>query len=83
MKALDDRTNEMLMKNAQNIANQSIDIAKLTSGSSIKIDTLEKTFETIIRGIEETKQIEQENKHNRDESRQKLLQLQQKLENKR
>ncbi len=83
MKALDDKTNEMLMRNAQNIASQSIDIAKLTSGSSIKIETLEKTFETIVRGIEETKQIEEENRQSRDASRVKLLELQNKLESKR
>lgn len=83
MKALDEKTNEMLMRNAQNIANQSIDIAKLTSGSSIKIETLENTFETIMRGIEETKQIEEENRQSRDAGRQKLLELQQQLENKR
>lgn len=83
MKALDDKTNEMLMRNAQNIASQSVDIARLTSGSSIKMETLEKTFETIMRGIEETKQIEEENKQNRDVSRQKLVELQHKLESKR
>ncbi|QUH18536.1 toxic anion resistance protein [Alkaliphilus sp. B6464] len=83
MKALDDKTNEMLMRNAQNIASQSVDIARLTSGSSIKIETLEKTFETIVRGIEETKQIEEENRQNRDASRQKLLELQHQLESKR
>jgi len=82
MKALDDKTNEMLMRNAQNIASQSVDIARLTSGSSVKIETLEKTFETIIRGIEETKQIEEENRQNRDASRQKLVELQGKLESK-
>lgn len=82
MRALDEKTNEMLMRNAENIANQSIDIAKLTSGSSIKIETLENTFETIVKGIDETRQIEEENKQNRESSRQRLLELQHKLENK-
>ncbi len=83
MEALDKTTNEMLLKNAQNIANQSIDIAKLTSGSSIKIETLEQTFETIMKGIEDTKQIEMENKQKREESRSKLLTLQKQLEGRR
>ncbi|SHK30324.1 toxic anion resistance protein [Tepidibacter formicigenes] len=83
MEALDKTTNEMLLKNAQNIANQSVDIAKLTSGTSIKIETLEKTFETIIKGIEDTKQIELENKQKREESKMKLLDLQKKLEQRR
>ncbi len=82
MKALDDKTNEMLIRNAENIASQSVDIAKLTSGSSIKIETLEKTFETIVRGIEETKQIEEENRQNRDSTRERLLELQHQLEDK-
>ncbi|GAB6087418.1 toxic anion resistance protein [Alkaliphilus crotonatoxidans] len=80
MRALDEKTNEMLLRNAENIAAQSVDIARLTSGSSIKIETLEKTFETIMRGIEETRQIEIENKQSREESRKKLLELQNKLE---
>ncbi len=80
MKALDEKTNEMLLRNAQSIAGQSVDIARLTSGSSIKIETLEKTFETIIKGIEETKQIEIENKQNRENSRKKLLELQNQME---
>lgn len=82
MKALDDKTNEMLLKNAQNIASQSVDIARLTSGSSIKIETLEQTFETIMRGIDETNQIQQENKQSRAEGRKRLLELQSQLEKK-
>ncbi|WP_026477771.1 toxic anion resistance protein [Alkaliphilus transvaalensis] len=82
MKALDEKTNEMLLRNAQSIANQSVDIARLTSGSSIKVETLEQTFETIMRGIDETKQIEEENKHNREEGRKRLLELQGQMEKK-
>ncbi len=80
MKALDEKTNEMLLRNAQNIASNSVDIARLTSGSSIKVETLEKTFETIMKGIEETKQIEVENRQNREDGRKRLLELQNKLE---
>jgi uncharacterized protein YaaN involved in tellurite resistance len=79
MKALDDTTNEMLLKNAQNIAGQSVEIAKLMSGSSVKIETLEKTFDTILKGIDETKQIEMKNKQDREESKKKLSSLQEKI----
>ncbi|MEA1962468.1 MAG: toxic anion resistance protein [Bacillota bacterium] len=79
MKALDDTTNEMLLRNAQNIAGQSADIAKLMSGSSVKIETLEKTFDTIMKGIDETRQIEAENKQNREESKKRLASLQDKI----
>ncbi|MBM7614390.1 toxic anion resistance protein [Alkaliphilus hydrothermalis] len=80
MKALDDKTNELLLKNAVNIANHSVDLAKLISNPSIKIETLEETFNTIIRGIDETKEIERENKHNRENSRQRLAEIKQQLE---
>lgn len=79
MKALDDKTNEMLLRNAENISTQSVDIAKLSSGSSIKIETLEQTFDTIINGIQATLDIEKENKANRETGRQKILELQEKI----
>ncbi len=74
MAALDEKTNEMLIKNARNTAEQSKMTARLASGSSIKIETLETTWKMIVTGIEETKQI-QEN------ARKQRIQDQAKLEN--
>ena len=54
---LDEKTNELLIRNAQNTATQSVNIAKMAGGSSIKIETLQETYETIKNGIQETKQI--------------------------
>jgi len=82
MKALDERTNEMLMKNAENISKQSVDIAKLSGSSSIKIETLESTFNTIMNGIEETMRIEDENKLIRQQGKDRILQLQDDMKNK-
>ncbi|AAO36713.1 toxic anion resistance protein [Clostridium tetani] len=76
MSALDEKTNELLLRNAQNTAMQSKITAKLASDSSIKIETLEKTWETIIRGIDETKQIQDDVKQKRIEGTQKLHQIQ-------
>lgn len=76
MSALDEKTNELLLRNAQNTAIQSKLTAKLASDSSIKIETLEKTWETIIRGIDETKQIQDDVKQKRIEGTQKLHQIQ-------
>jgi len=76
MKALDERTNEMLMRNAENISRQSVDIAKLAGSSSIKIETLENSFNTIMNGIEETMRIEEENKLIRQEGQERIQQLQ-------
>lgn len=76
MSALDEKTNELLLRNAQNTAMQSKITAKLVSDSSIKIETLEKTCETIIRGIDETKQIQDDVKQKRIEGTQRLHQIQ-------
>ena len=51
MYALDEKTNEMLIKNAQNTVAQSKMTAQLASGNSITLDTLEKTWQTIVTGI--------------------------------
>lgn len=58
MAALDAKTNEMLVKNARNTVEQSKMTARLASGSSIKIETLETTWRTIVNGIDETRAIQ-------------------------
>lgn len=82
MKALDDRTNEMLLRNSKNISSQSVDIAKLAGSSSIKIETLESSFNTIMQGIEETIRIEDENRNARQLGKEKILQLQSEIKEK-
>lgn len=59
MAELDKKTNEMLIKNARNTVEQSKMTAKLASGSSIKIETLETTWRTIVNGIDETRAIQE------------------------
>lgn len=59
MAELDKKTNEMLIKNANNTVEQSKMTAKLASGSSVKIETLEKTWRTIVNGIDETRAIQE------------------------
>ncbi len=66
MNALDERTNEMLLKNAQNTVEQTKMTARMASGSSIKIETLEQTWRTIVDGINETKAIQDEARRNRE-----------------
>ena len=72
IKQLDDKTNELIMRNAQNTARQSVDIARMASGSSVAISTLEKSFETIMKGIEDTKAIQEANRAQRVENSAKL-----------
>ena len=67
MAELDEKTNEMLIKNATNTVETSKMTAQLASGSSIKIETLEKTWETITNGIEETNRIQEEARRTREE----------------
>lgn len=59
MSELDKKTNEMLIKNAKNTVEQSKMTARLASGSSVKIETLETTWRTIVNGIDETRAIQE------------------------
>lgn len=70
--ALDKRTNEMLVKNAKNSVEQSKMITKMASGSSIKIETLETSWRTIVDGIEATRQIQEDASRKREEDRVRL-----------
>ncbi len=72
MSALDEKTNEMLIKNAKNTVEQSKMTARMASGSSIKIETLETTWRTIVNGIDETKQIQENAKKQRVEDQARL-----------
>lgn len=72
MSALDEKTNELLLRNAKNTAEQSKMTARLASGSSIKTETLEQTWQTIVNGIEETQQIQQEARRQRQEDQKRL-----------
>ncbi|MEG2353458.1 MAG: toxic anion resistance protein [Clostridium sp.] len=82
LEELDKTTNELLLKNSESIKNQSISIAKLSSGSSIKMETLEKTWQTIMEGIDETRAIEEENRRVRDESLIKINEITEKSKEK-
>ncbi len=77
MSALDQKTNELLIKNAQNTVAQSKYTAQLASGSSIKIETLETTWKTIVSGIEETRQIQEQARKQRVEDQARLSTIKQ------
>ncbi|MBO6148123.1 MAG: toxic anion resistance protein [Lachnospiraceae bacterium] len=72
MSELDKKTNEMLMKNARNSVEVSKNTAKLASGSSIQIETLENTWKTITTGIDETQRIQEESRKKRLEDQKRL-----------
>ena len=75
--ALDQKTNELLIRNAQNTVEQSKLIAQLSSGSSIKIETLETTWQTIMNGIEETRNIQEDAKRQRVDAKARLENIKQ------
>lgn len=75
MKALDDKTNELLLKNAQNTVEQTKLTTRLANGNSIQVETLEKTWATIVSGIEETKKIQEEARVKRIEDSKRLERL--------
>lgn len=72
MAALDKKTNEMLVKNAQNSVALSQTSAKLALGSSVQIETLETTWRTITSGIEEIKGIQENARKKRIEDQARL-----------
>ena len=80
--ALDERTNEMLIKNAKNTVEQAKITTRLASGSSIKADTLETTWRTIMSGIEETRKIQEDASRQRQEDQQKLAKIKQEFQSK-
>ena len=70
---LDKKTNEMILKNATNTVEQAKLTAQMASGSSMKGGvTLEKSWRTIVNGIEETKRIQDDARRQRVEDKAKL-----------
>ena len=82
MAALDAKTNEMLIKNARNTVEQSKITARLASGSSIKIETLETTWRTIVNGIDETRAIQENARKQRVEDAKRLETIKQEFNQK-
>ena len=76
MSALDEKTNEMLLRNAQNTADQSRMTARMASGSSVKIETLEKTWKTIVQGIDDTRKIQEDARRQREQDAERLRAIQ-------
>lgn len=82
MQELDNKTNELLLRNAQNTAQQSTNIARMSGGSSIQIETLQKTYATIKEGIEETRHVQEELASKRSQDSLVLEQMKQEMKQK-
>lgn len=75
MKALDEKTNEMLLKNAQNAADNMRLTAMLAGSSAIKIETIEQSWQTIMDGIKDTKAIQEELARQREQDKAKIEEI--------
>lgn len=69
---LERRTNEMLLKNARNTVEQTKATARLAGAPSIQAETLEKSWKTIVGGIEETRRLQQSAQDQRHQDQVKL-----------
>ena len=75
--ALDERTNKLLRQNAQNLSQQARLTAEMTTGSSIKVETLEHTWQSIMKGIDETRALQASAEAQRQSERQRLESIKQ------
>ena len=82
MAELDAKTNEMLQKNAQNTVNQSKQILQMANSSSIQIETIEKNWQTIMRGIEDTNKMREELSKKREADKVRLEQIKSEFQSK-
>ena len=72
LSALDQRTNEMLKRNARNTVEQSLATARLTSGGSVTADTLESAWRAIVSGIDETRRLQEAARSRREQDQRAL-----------
>lgn len=81
MQVLDDKTNELLLRNANSVAKNSATLAKMAGTSSIQIETIEETWRTITNGINETKKIQESNRNEREKNTVKLEEYKKQIKN--
>ncbi|WP_342511889.1 toxic anion resistance protein [Sporosarcina sp. FSL K6-1522] len=72
LNAFEDRANQMLQDVTSDIMKQSIDIAQRSGSSSIKMETIENMWDTIVSGIDEYKKVKEEQSMQRIEDRKRL-----------
>ena len=81
LQALDDKTNELLIRNANSVSKNTTTLAKMSGTSSIKMETIEETWRTITNGINETKKIQEANKNAREVNTLKLEEFKRQVKN--
>lgn len=76
LKSLDDATNELLIQNSKNTVDAAKKTAQLSGQPTIKLETLQESYSTIIEGIKEVQALEVENSNARKEGLAALADLQ-------
>ena len=69
---LETKTTELFKQNVKNNIKQAKQIEKLTSGTSIKTETLENVWKTITTGIDEKKKLEDKSSKKRKDNKIRL-----------
>lgn len=75
LETLDETTNKLLQLNAQSTVNNLKMGQKLASTSAIKVETIENTWNTIMNGIKEYKEMEKQYSQQRAQESQRIEQL--------
>lgn len=75
LKALDEKTNELFQKNAELAVNNAKLATQLSGSSAIKVDTLEKSWRTIMDGLDEQARLTAELSSQREADQKRLQAL--------
>jgi uncharacterized protein YaaN involved in tellurite resistance len=75
LRELGKRTNEMLIVKNKNNNPQSGEVPPVLDAPTIKIELIEECYHIIMKGMQETRSIEEENKRLKEKSRERLVKL--------
>ncbi|HHT20185.1 MAG TPA: toxic anion resistance protein [Tissierellia bacterium] len=78
-KQVTDTTNELLLKNAEQLKTSSIEVARESERSIVDVETLKKVNQDLIETIEETLRIHTEGREKRQAAQQELTQIEERL----
>lgn len=78
-KQVTDTTNELLLKNAEQLKTSSIEVARESERSIVDVETLKKVNQDLIETIEETLKIHADGRQKRQAAQQELTQIEEKL----
>lgn len=78
-KQVTDTTNELLLKNAEQLKTSSIEVARESERSIVDVETLKKVNQDLIETIEETLRIHTEGREKRQVAQQELTQIEERL----